>query len=83
METNSKEEAQKLINFYSPQIIDKQISSNIHESFKVTSVIFELIDLNKGFVYCIANYNFDVFKRNLINYVNDFNLIHPSDVLNK
>lgn len=81
MEKYTKEEGQKLINFYSSQIIGKQISTDLHESYKVTSLVFELVDDKKGFVYCIANHNFDIFKRNLLNYVNDFKLIHPSDVL--
>lgn len=83
METYEREEGQKLINFYSPQIIGKQISTNLHESYKVTSLVFELFEGNKGFVYCIAEFNFDVFKRNLINYVDEFKIIHPSDVLKR
>ena len=81
MEKYTIEEGQKLIDFYSSQIIGKQISSDLHESYKVTSLVFELVDKKKGFVYCLSNHNFDIFKRNLLNYINDFKLIHPSDVL--
>ncbi len=81
METFTQEQAEKLIMYYNPIIIGNKVHSQLAESYKVMTIVFELTNKNKGVIYCIAPYNSDIFKRNLINYVNDFKLTLPSEIL--
>lgn len=81
MKTYTKEEADILIAYYTPKIIGNKVMKSLSDNYKITNLEVEYVEKNKALIFCIAKYNFDVFKRRLIEYTMEFDLLQPDEVL--
>ncbi len=77
----TKEEAKILKEFYTPLIMGKPIKGNRNDIL-ITEIEIKDFGSNEYGLFCIAKYGFDVFNRKISEYIEEFNIISPNDVLN-
>jgi hypothetical protein len=80
MKTYTKEEADILIRYYGPKIIGSPVTTKLSKDYKIASLEIEFVEQNKYAIYCIAEDRF-TYRRRLAEFVEDYNLINPDEVL--
>lgn len=79
MEIFTEKDAKILLEYYSKKIVGKPISNGV--DYKIDYLESKSFGKDKINIFCISLHNYSLYHRKLTEYIKDFNLISPEEVL--